>query len=92
MFYRFKNIDFNEEVWLKHREKRFLMVSSIVRDKLLLGLSKKEIIKLLGFEFNDIHSNVWTYYIGKKHFFCIKRKLYIYFNDNDKVYNSKKSS
>ena len=83
---KLKDIEFNKENWLLNREKRYTMISSIINKKLAIGLTKEEIIDFLGFEFNDIHSNIWTYFIGKRFFFSTKKKLFIYFNDAGKVY------
>ena len=86
MFKKTKHIAFNKELWISNRERRFTMINYILEHQLTIGFDKKEIIALLGFEFNDIHSNIWTYYIGHKYFFSRKRKLYIYFNNLGKVY------
>ena len=82
-----KNIEFDKTLWLEDREKRKYMVSSIINNNLIIGLTKKEIIDLLGFEFNDIHSNTWSYYIGTKNIlFTSKCYLYVYFNNSNKVF------
>ncbi|MCL7753309.1 hypothetical protein [Polaribacter sp. Z022] len=62
------------------------MVDSIIEHKLLDGLLKTEVLQLLGFEFNDINSDTWTYYIGKRRrIFLFKCYLYIKFDTSDKV-------
>lgn len=92
MFYKKnKEIPFNRTVWFEEREKRILMIPSILKSKILLGLTKVEILNLLGFEFNDINSNTWSYYIGKNKFIIpFKFFLYIYFDRFGMVDNAKK--
>lgn len=80
-----RNIEFDRTIWMNNPRIRAYMVSSIIHDKLIIGLSKEEVVNFLGFEFNDKHSDKWTYYIEKKSFFYFKKKLYIHFDDFDKV-------
>lgn len=86
-----KKIEFDRISWLELRENRFLMVRELINNgalfELLLYRNKEEIIDLLGCEFNDNFSDIWTYYLGKKYFFIFsrKRKLYLHFNKNGRV-------
>ncbi len=79
---------FSKKNWILKREKRFLFVDDLLQSNLLLFLNKKEVINLLGDEFNDANSNKWTYYIGKSYRLIsfTKSKLFIYFNENDEVF------
>lgn len=80
-------MNFDQEKWLHHRELRASMISSLKKSKILYGLTKKEVIALLGYEFNDANSNIWTYYLGKRRMlFPVKSYLYIYFDDFGTVY------
>lgn len=82
-----KKIPFDQLVWLGDREKRIQMIPSMLKSKVLLGLNKVEVLNLLGFEFNDINSKTWSYYIGKNKFiFPFKYFLYIYFDGFGRVY------
>ena len=48
------------------------------------GLSKQEVIDLLGHGYNDINSPIWMYFLKRKRFFSNTNYLYLVFN-NDKV-------
>lgn len=54
----------------------------------LIGLKKDEINKVLGFSYNDIHSNVWMYRISTSFSLMRKNYLYLYF-ENGKIVNCK---
>jgi hypothetical protein len=82
-----KQLEFDQQLWLHNREQRIFMISSLLRKQLLNGLTKEEVVNLLGFEFNDKNSTIWTYYIGKRGFlFSMKSYLYIYFDGFGRVY------
>ena len=84
---KYKTVKFKKDLWLQNREERIYMVQDIIKNKLINGLNKKEVRKLFGFEFNDINSNIWSYYLGtKSSFFYTKHYLYVYFNDLGKVH------
>lgn len=86
MVLNFKN-EFDKQKWLICREQRVLMVDAIIKSRILVGMTKTEVLQLLGFEFNDINSNTWTYYIGKKRrIFLVNCFLYIYFDAAGKVF------
>ena len=66
------------------------MVDDLIQQNLLLTLNKKDVLDLLGFEFNDSNSNIWTYYIGKKGWlFSSKKYLSIFFDRDGFVYKTK---
>jgi len=75
------NYEFDKELWMKDREHRYRIVKKMIKNKILLGLSKNEFIAVLGDEFNDIHSDRWAYYVGVKPGILTfrKRHIYIYF-------------
>lgn len=79
---------FNKCLWLNLREKRLSIVNDLIQSEKVLNLTKQKVIDLLGFEFNDIHSNVWTYYLGRRYpvVFSKKKYLYIYFNEEEKAF------
>ena len=58
--------NFNKHDWLEKRKSRKYMVNSLKESKLLIGLIKNEVIKILGDEYNDSNSSKWFYFIGKK--------------------------
>jgi len=60
------NYDFDKELWMRDREHRYRIVKKMIKNKILLGLSKNEVVAVLGDEFNDVYSNKWAYYIGSK--------------------------
>lgn len=89
MFFSNKNktVDFDKEKWLQNREERIFMVTSLINKKLIDNLFKEEVREILGFEFNDLYSNVWSYYLGKKNnIFSKKSHLYVYFDTFGKAY------
>ena len=73
---------FDQTKWFENRND---LISSLKKSNLVIGLRKKEVVALLGDEMNYVHSSLWTYYIGKKHFF-FKRYLLLYFDKEDLVY------
>ncbi|WP_086029336.1 hypothetical protein [Tenacibaculum holothuriorum] len=87
LFYNYEHKTFNKKKWLVNREERYLYVKDLIKSKHLMGLTKIEVIDFLGYEFNDMNSNKWTYFIGRTpDFFRIrKRKLLIYFSKENKV-------
>ena len=86
-FFKKNKIKFNQCIWLNIREKRKLMIDDLIHQKILLNKSKNEILNLLGFEFNDSNSNIWTYYINEKWiFFNSKKYLSIFFDKEGLVY------
>lgn len=84
-----KKIEFDTYEWELNRDYRKYMVDSMVKNKLLEGLNKKELKNILGDEYNDAHSSLWTYYIGKKYYVC-RMYLYLYFNKEGVVYKIEK--
>ena len=82
---------FKGALWAEQRDDRKYMVSSLESANLLIGLGKREVLEMLGDEFNDINSDVWSYYIGTKTFFSYKIFLYIYFNTEGKVFKTVKN-
>ena len=77
---------FCQKTWMQQREQRYLFVEKMIEQELLIGLSKQEVVALLGDEFNDLHSQNWTYYIVKKvSFFFGSKYLYIQFNTDNIV-------
>jgi signal recognition particle GTPase len=49
--------NFNKHDWLEKRKNRKHMVNSLKNSKLLIGLMKNELIKILGDEYNDANSS-----------------------------------
>ncbi len=88
MFFNKKNT-FDDKVWFSKREARFHCVNDLISRKLIIGLSKDEVLHFLGDEFNDLNSDKWSFYLGYKHrFINLKRyNLIVYFNKNGLVYN-----
>ncbi|QXP66562.1 hypothetical protein [Polaribacter sp. AHE13PA] len=85
MFKKKKRL-FNNEDWFSKRESRYYLVEDLIKRKLILQMTKKDVIKFLGDEFNDINCNIWTFYLGKKYLINFKeRKLNIIFGDKGKV-------
>tara|TARA_B110000971_G_scaffold12120_1_gene11386 strand:- start:184 stop:534 length:351 start_codon:yes stop_codon:yes gene_type:complete len=84
-----KKIEFDIYDWQLNRDYRKYMLDSIVKKKLLEGLNKTEVKNLLGDEYNNAHSSLWTYYIGKKYYVCYVY-VYLYFNKEGKVYKIRK--
>ncbi|PQJ68541.1 hypothetical protein [Polaribacter butkevichii] len=77
---------FNKEDWFSRRESRSSLAEDLIKRKLILQMTKKEVLQFLGDEFNDVNSNVWTFYLGKKYVINFKeRKLNIIFGDKGKV-------
>jgi hypothetical protein len=94
MFKKKTEVSFSRESWLIS-ENRIALINDLISRSVLIGLAKSEIVELLGDEFNDSNSNVWSYYIGnyrkwislKKHF------LILHFDDQERVvYVSKRST
>ena len=84
-------LQFDKQLWLQNREQRSYMIASLKKKELLIGLSKEEVIALLGFEFNDKNSSIWTYYIGETWMlFWMKNYLYVYFDVLGRVYKIEK--
>ena len=82
-----RKLQFDKQLWLQNREQRIYMITSLMDCKLLNGLTKKEVLKTLGFEFNDINSDTWSYYIGtRRRIFRVKCFLFIYFDGLGRVY------
>lgn len=87
IFFSCKDKMFKKEDWERLREKRYCYVRDLKKNKWLDNLSKNQVEDLLGYEFNDVNSNEWKYYIGSPPgLFRFKRKiLYIFFNKEGKV-------
>jgi hypothetical protein len=85
-----KKSRFNRYDWLNFSGKRIDMVADLDQRELLLNLTKKEVVNFLGYEINDAHSNIWSYYIGHKilFFFPQKKHLYIHFDNKGLVYKT----
>lgn len=86
-FYVYEHRRFDKEKWLENRDQRYYYIKDLIHNNWLNNLSKLEVIDLLGYEFNDMNSNEWTYYVGRIPGFLRikKKKLYIYFNKEDEV-------
>ena len=54
----------------------------------LIGLKRDEVNKVLGFTYNDIHSNTWMYRISTSFSLMKKNYLYLYF-ENEKIVDYK---
>lgn len=54
----------------------------------LIGLKRDEINKVLGYSYNDIHSNVWMYRTSTSFSLMKKNYLYLYF-ENEKIVDYK---
>ncbi|NMH88610.1 ParA family protein [Flavivirga algicola] len=54
----------------------------------LIGLRKVEINNLLGFSYNDMHSNIWMYRMSSSFSITKKNYLYLYF-ENEKIVDYK---
>lgn len=54
----------------------------------LIGFKRDEINKILGFSYNDIHSNVWMYRTSTSFSLMKKNYLYLYF-ENEKIVDYK---
>jgi hypothetical protein len=83
----FKHI-FNHKDWIKRPEERKHMVAYIERKKLLIGLTKEEVILKLSDEFNDPNSDLWSYYVGLRPVLGNKIYFFIYFNKQGIVYQT----
>lgn len=70
---------FSKCVWLNLREKRLFIINDLIKSEQVINLTKRKVIDLLGFEFNDMHCNVWTYYLGRRYPVVFsKKKIFIY--------------
>ena len=80
-------LSFNSDIWINNQEKRKLMIIDLFKNELILERTKKEVVNLLGFEFNDIYSKKWSYFVEEQYFFLFTKKKYltIYFDENEKV-------
>lgn len=84
---KIKSIKFDKNSWIQNSEARIYMVPYIINNSLLNNLTKDEVRAFLGYEFNDVYSNTWSYYIGeKKSLFSSKYYLFVYFNEFGKVF------
>lgn len=90
MFFKKKiKIVFSKTVWKNNREKRSLMVDDLIQQKILLNKTREEVLDILGFEFNDANSNIWTYYIAvKRFFFSSKKYLSVFFDKEGLVHKT----
>ncbi len=80
-------LEFDKQIWLQNREQRIYMISSLIKNKALNSLTKDEVLELLGFEFNDKNSDIWSYYIGtRRRIFSFRYYLIIYFDGLGRVY------
>lgn len=81
------NKEFCKKLWIQNWEQRYVFVQNIIKSELLIGLSKKEVVQLLGDEFNGVHSLEWIYYVGKPSYFFLfqKQRLKINFNNKNEV-------
>ncbi len=86
----FKHI-FHKSVWIKCPEERKHMIAYIEKKKLLIGLTKQEVIQKLGDECNDSNSDLWSYYVGLKSVIGNKIYFFIYFNKEGLVYQTLRS-
>ena len=60
----YPSVEFDKAKWDTDKEKRYEMSEDIIQSNMLIGLTKQEVIELLGIEENKIESNLWYYYLG----------------------------
>ena len=91
-FFTYKNKRFTQEDWLEKSDERICLVKDLIQKKTVIGMSKLEVIDFLGYEFNGMRSNKWSYSIGSTGLFSFWRKqLFIYFNEGGFVVLVKKT-
>lgn len=57
---------FTANRWAKEKDTRYEIEDDLIDSKLLIGKSKAEVIQLLELEGNEIKSDSWRYFTGKK--------------------------
>lgn len=85
MKYKFIKKEFNIEFWNSFKEKRYLLVGYLIKNNILLNMSKIEVKCFLGDELNDDNDCYWRYYIGNKTGFS-KGYLHVLFDDDNRVF------
>ena len=77
---------FSERKWTNHPEKRAKMTGDLLHDYNLIGMSKEQILRLLGPDNNDYgyfnQENRWVYYLGSERTIIDSEWLLIDFEDN----------
>lgn len=57
---------FTENRWATEKDTRYEIEDDLIDSKLLIGKSKAEVIQLVGLEGNEIKSDSWWYFTGRK--------------------------
>lgn len=60
----YPKIDFNQQKWTENTEERYKMSDDIIKNKILIGKTKSEIIELLGEDFYKYDENHIAYDLG----------------------------
>lgn len=56
--------DFDQTAWKNSPDKRYEMSAGIIDNQTLMGLSKQQVVVLLGEEDNKPDTNIWFYSLG----------------------------
>lgn len=57
---------FTENRWATEKETRYEMEDDLINSKLLVGKTKAEVVQIVGLEGNELKSDSWRYFMGKK--------------------------
>ncbi|OZI08191.1 hypothetical protein BWI93_10590 [Siphonobacter sp. BAB-5385] len=57
---------FTENRWATEKETRYQMEDDLINSRLLVGKTKAEVVQIVGLEGNELKSDSWRYFMGKK--------------------------
>ena len=87
----YPNEKFDRDKWAADIEMRFVMSKDIRSSKMLIGLTREEVIGILGNDFGE-HKNIITYYLGYATANIDPDVLEIYFEDGKVVRVSQRTT
>jgi len=64
--YYYPKSNFDHAKWTSDHETRYEMSDDIIDSKILIGKTKKQVIAILGLEYNKLDNNEWYYRLGIK--------------------------
>lgn len=74
----YPNKDFNKDGWQINRDKHYEYSTNIIKSRILIGKSKKQVKELLGPEENTNESDNWEYDLGNKPDILTLEEFYLF--------------
>ena len=64
LMFHYPSNKFDKNEWHNNIEQRYYMSENIIQSKMLIGMTKKQVIDLLGKDYYEYNENSYGYYIG----------------------------